>query len=115
MNATPEMTNVFQFMELRAPYSPEAKSLRQNYIYDDFIGYSKADKPDRIDTDLQSIASPSAIGRLLYDQVFCADEKGTPEARFTRLVEMMVMLKLLKPSAPPCPSPLTHMPLPSGV
>jgi hypothetical protein len=68
MSATPEMTDVFQFMELRAPFSPETKSLRQNYIRDDFVGL-RGEKSDRIDTDLQSATSPSVIGRLVYEQV----------------------------------------------
>ena len=58
MAATLEMTNVFQFMEIRVPFSPEAKALRQNYIRDDFIELS--DKPVRKDTDLQSDKSPVA-------------------------------------------------------
>lgn len=110
MNAIPEMTDVFQFMELRTPFSPEVKSLCQNYIYDDFIHHNKNDQPDRIDTDLQSVASPSVIGRLVYEQVFCEGDKGTPEEKFNRLVEMMVLWRILKPYAPPCPTPLTHMP-----
>ena len=68
--ATPEMTNVFNFMELRAPYSPEAKALRQNYIRDDFMGFLKG-KPCRLEADLQSETSRSEVGKLIYRLVFC--------------------------------------------
>jgi hypothetical protein len=66
------MIDVFQFMEVRAPYSPEAKALRQSYIYDDFIG-RPYDKLGRYDTDL-SINSPSDIAKLVYRMIFCTPE-----------------------------------------
>jgi hypothetical protein len=105
MSATPEMTDVFQFMELRAPFSPETKSLRQNYIRDDFVGL-RGEKPDRIDTDLQSATSPSAIGRLVYEQVFCAPDAGNPAENVDNLIG--AILGSLTPYQPLCPSPTTN-------
>jgi len=99
MSSSPEMTNLFQFMELRAPFSPEAKSLRQSYIRDDFIGL-RGDNPDRIDTDLQSANSPSAIGRLVYEMVFCGHGQSGPEY-FNAL--LTAVLGLLTPYVPSCP------------
>jgi hypothetical protein len=101
MSDTPEMTDILQFIELRAPFSPEAKSLRRNYIYDDVIGF-RNDQPTRIDVDLQSETSPSVIGRLVYMYVFC-------DASINDF--LAAVLNLLPPYQPPCyPSPL-----PSGV
>jgi len=100
MNAIPEMTDVFRFMELRAPFSPEAKALRQNYIRDDFVGFCD-DKPCRIDADLQSADSPSAIGKLVYEQVFCGRDTGNSEKNLSNLIRLL--LGLLKPYQPLCP------------
>lgn len=99
MSAKPEMTDVFQFMELRAPFTPDATSLRRNFIYDDFVGY-RGDTPDRIDADLQSDDSPSAIGRLVYMQVFCAPDLGNPIENLDRLID--AVLGLLSPYEPRC-------------
>lgn len=92
MSPTPEMTNVFQFMELRAPYTPEAKALRQNYIRDDFVGF-RDDKPARVDSDLQSDKSSSAIGKLVYEHAICNTHDYLLEDA----------LDFLTPYAPPCP------------
>jgi hypothetical protein len=96
------MTDVFQFMEVRPPFLPEAKSLLQNYVRDDFVGLHN-DKPGRIDTDLQSVASPSTIGRLVYEQVFCSDETGDPDEKLNTLLDEV--LELLAPYQPLCPAP----------
>ncbi len=101
MSVTPEMTDIFQFTELRAPFTPEGKSLRQNYIRDDFVGLLN-DKPSRIDTDLQSAASPSAIGRLVYEHVFCDPDLGNPSENLDYLVG--AILDSLTPYQPPCPN-----------
>src|SRR5437764_761079 len=100
MNTSVEMTDVFQFMELRAPFSPEAKMLRQHYIRDDLVGFCD-DKPCRIDADLQSADSPSAIGKLVYEQVFCAPDAGNPVENLSNL--MAEVLRLLMPYQPLCP------------
>lgn len=105
--ATPEMTDVFRFMELRAPFSPEPRSLLQNYIRDDFIIPPPDDpilvlgaryKFGRVDTDLQDV---SDVGRLVYKQVFCTEDYGNPVRNVNRLIG--AILGLLRPSMPVCP------------
>jgi hypothetical protein len=99
MTTQPEMSDVFRFIELRAPFSPEAKALRQSYIRDDSVGVFR-DKPCRVDADLQSTCSPSTIGRLVFEQVFCSLDAGNPAANLQNLIE--AILGLLMPYQPPC-------------
>ena len=72
MNA-PEPTDVYQFMELRAPYTPELASFRLNYIRDEVLKITddKLNKVAFVDADLQSEKSSSTIGQLIYNKVFC--------------------------------------------
>src|SRR5215211_1494802 len=107
MAAQPDMTDVFQFMEVRPPFSPEVKSLRLNYIRDDFVGL-RGDKPDRIETDLQTVSSPSTIGRLVYEHVFCADGADNPDEDPNTLID--AVLALLAPYQPLCPAPTPPTP-----
>jgi hypothetical protein len=101
-------------MELRAPFSPEAKALRQSYIRDDIVvGSSPVDdqeaapvplpkyKPGRNDEDLQSEDSPSDIGKLVYKQVFCVPDDN-PWEQLQNLLR--AVLELLKPHEPLCPA-----------
>lgn len=111
MSVKPEMTNVLQFMELRAPFSPEAEVLRQSYIRDDIVveplsledlqalkpARAAKYKPGRNDEDLQSDESPSAIGQLIYKEVFCKPDDGALE----RILD--AVLNLLTPYEPLCP------------
>lgn len=101
MAEQPEMTDVFQFMELRAPSSPEPTALRQHYVFDDSVGYA-LDRPARIDADLQSADSPSSIGSLVYEQVFCKSLEGTPADNIESLVDSV--LGLLTPRQTRCPA-----------
>ncbi len=110
MSTTPGMTNVFQFMELRAPFSPDSKALRQKYIRDDVV-VSRGENQDgvpksaRIDADLQSPASASTIGRLVYEQVFCTpDSVDFTEVDRTQNL-LNAILGLLGPYQPQCPMP----------
>ena len=58
-------TNILRFMELRSPYAPLAKSMRQNLILDDVIG-KVGESTARFEVDLQAKDAPSAIGRFVY-------------------------------------------------
>jgi hypothetical protein len=104
MTATPEMTNVLRFMELRAPYSPPGKALRQNYIHDDVVSLCGV-KPCRIDADLQTAGSASAIGKLVYEHVFCKSNSGSIELDIANL--LIAVFGLLTPYRPFCTAPLT--------
>ena len=102
MSVNPPMTDVLRFMEVRAPFSPEAKSLEQNYIRDDFIGVWN-DKRGRYDSDLQIGAS--VIGRLVYQLVFCGLDGGDPVTNVNNLIT--AVLQLLTPYQAMCP-PSAH-------
>jgi hypothetical protein len=103
-----EMSNVFQFMELRAPFSPEEKSLRQNYIVDNLI-VSNGEASARIDADLQSTTIPPSIGSLVYESVFCRNGDHFPEEMITELLNEL--LKLLPKYQPLCPEPVPTEPV----
>jgi hypothetical protein len=60
--------NVFQFMVVRAPEVPAATAARRNLIRDDVLRAT-----GRVERDLFSDASASAIGQLIYRIVFCSD------------------------------------------
>jgi hypothetical protein len=107
MSDTPDMTDIFQFMEVRAPFSPDTRSLRQNYIRDDFVGLRDS-KPNRIETDLQSATSPSAIGRLVYERVFCSDDANDLGNSLDALTDEV--LGLLVPYEASCPTPTVPAP-----
>ncbi|GHO98569.1 hypothetical protein KSF_086170 [Reticulibacter mediterranei] len=99
MADTSEMTNIFRFMELRAPYSLPGKVSRQNYIRDDVVSL-RDEKPCRLDADLQSAESPSAIGKLVYEHVFC---KRRAEGFETDLDYLLAdIFQLLTPYQPLC-------------
>src|SRR5687768_14996435 len=99
MSTTPEMTDLFRFTELRAPYSPEAKPLRQNYIRDDFIRLGN-DGSHLLDPDFELDTSPSVIGHLVYEQVFCKVSAGTVGQDNENLIS--TILALLTPYEPTC-------------
>lgn len=94
MSNSPQITDVFNFMELRSPFQPEDSSLRRSYIYDDVI--DNADNrdvtPSRQDVDLQTINSPSAIGRMVYESVFCTKDSGSSVENIDNLLKKMMAL-----------------------
>src|SRR5205823_14870712 len=83
---------------------PQWKALRQNYIHDDVVSLCGM-KSCRIDADLQTAESPSAIGKLVYKHVFCKPAAGSIETKIGSLV--FDILKLLKPYHLLCPVSLT--------
>ena len=50
MSTASVMTDVLNFMQLRAPFSPTVSALRKNYIRDDLVSLV-GEKPGRIDAD----------------------------------------------------------------
>lgn len=99
MSVVPEMSDVFRFTELRAPYSPDVKALRQHYIRDDYVDF-RGETPCRIDADLQSANSPSAIGKLIFEQVFCNVIEVSNQRAIEGLTE--AVLHLLTAQVLPC-------------
>lgn len=99
MSDTPQMTDIFNFMELRSAFQPEDKSLQRSYIYDNIIG-TLNEVPARIDVDIQTKQSPSAIGRLVYEQIFCTKDAGNMTENIGNLLDKV--LTLLTPYMPRC-------------
>jgi hypothetical protein len=106
---TPEVTNLLQFMVVRPPYSAENKSLLKNYIYDKEIGSKRVgnvNRPCFIDADLFSLKSSSAIGKLVYNSVFCLEEHTK-----SIIPKIINLLKLYSPECIGSSIPTNALPL----
>ncbi len=88
---------ILDFMLVRPPSEVDAEVNRRRYIRDTVL--TKA-AHGHIDADLQSAESPSAIGRLVYQRVFCLPTEGPETANVERLRNDI--LGLLTPREPPC-------------
>ncbi|MBI5885723.1 MAG: hypothetical protein HZB85_03980 [Deltaproteobacteria bacterium] len=105
MSTTPGVTDIFQFMELRAPFLPDTKALRQNYIRDDLFRIVNG-RPERVDADIHSEKSLSTVGKIVYNHVFCEKNEITnrAERRSNNSRLLASLLHLLKPYKPVSPS-----------
>lgn len=72
-NASEQSSNLFGFMVVRPPKTVAEQKLRRSYIFDERIA-NYVHGP----ADLFSPQSDSAIGRLVYEMVFCPEPEETP-------------------------------------
>lgn len=70
-------TNLFGFMIVRPPRTVADEKLRRDYIFDERIA-NFVHGP----ADLFSPESDSAIGRLVYEMVFCPEPEETPSTSY---------------------------------
>src|SRR5690242_17181831 len=98
--AVSDRVDVLQFMMLRAPAAPAAGLARRNHIVDDVVTAE-----ERRAEDLFSTASPSAIGKFVYDRVFCAVGSDNP-ANLALLLNGMLdaLIDGLPNFQPACPN-----------
>lgn len=93
--STLEKTNVFQFMVIRGPESPEPAALQRGYIRDD--------------DDLFSAKSKSSVGPMIYRKVFCEELPGAlPASRAADGIIDALLETLPFFFEPLCPSPADH-------
>jgi hypothetical protein len=97
--ATPGGVPVFEFMVTRVPEKVPAPSAARGYIRDDVV-LQVGGRSIRADVDLQSDASPSNVGRLVYTKVFCSPHLQTVQAFLDEF--RPALLELLQPSKLPC-------------
>jgi hypothetical protein len=72
-SASEQSSNLFGFMVVRSPKTVAEQTLRRDYIFDERIADFVLGP-----ADLFSPQSDSAIGRLVYEKVFCPEPEPTP-------------------------------------
>jgi hypothetical protein len=90
-----EQIPLLDFMLVRPPSQIDAAVTRRRYIRDTVLTKARG----RVDADLYSAQSASAIGRLIYKQVFCGQNDDPAEVLLDIRGEV---LALLTPRKPPC-------------
>lgn len=87
---------ILDFVLVRPPSDVERKTLRRRYIRDTAL----TKEHDSLEVDLQSAQSPSAIGRLIYERVFC--QPANPGERQQMDDVFATVLSVLTPRQPRC-------------
>ena len=96
----PDKVDVLQFMMLRSPSVPDPIAFRRSYVRDDVVGST-----GRGDEDLFSVASPSPIGRRIYDAVYCTPGAEDPANVRAGISALMVgLLPDVPHFTPACPN-----------
>lgn len=98
----PDKVDVLQFMMLRSPSVPDPVAFRRSYVRDDVVGPT-----GRRDEDLFSVASPSLIGRRIYDAVYCtpgAEDPANANARVGIAALVAGLLPDVPHFTPACPN-----------
>jgi hypothetical protein len=87
---------VFDFMMVRPAEQMPAERLLVGYVHDTVLTKDRGYAP----VDLQSAESPSAIGRLVYQKVFC--EPRSPDLSIALTMLRNAVLATLPAYEPPC-------------
>src|SRR4051812_15726850 len=96
----PDKVDVLQFMMLRSPSVPDPVTFRRAYVRDDVVGPT-----GRRDEDLFSVASPSQVGRRVYDAVYCTEGAEDPAKAGEGIAALVAaLLADVSHFAPACPN-----------
>jgi hypothetical protein len=94
--ATPEKTNVFQFMSVRAPQTVDDKKLTHFYIKDEYINGTEEEDGQitsvRKLRELFSKNSSSQVGKLLFEKIFCDSTENDISAKNEAIVHSVLDL-----------------------